>query len=148
MMSNEPMRFSEAPLWIRGEKSKIESHFDNYFEKKIGDDAKKVWHGQHFEWFAELKNRKEKQDNLTLVEEDQYNEFYKLLGFTQHLLNDKGKFHFSSQKTNTFKFDSPIIERLKIILSTEVIDIPSWMCVPTYRDAIVFYDEDFKIITT
>jgi hypothetical protein len=64
MMSNEPMRFSEAPLWVRGEKSKIESHFNNYFEKKIGDDAKKVWHGQHFEWFA---NRVER-DRFTEVD--------------------------------------------------------------------------------
>ena len=26
--------------------------FKNYFEKRVGDRAKNVWHGQHFEWFA------------------------------------------------------------------------------------------------
>ena len=31
---------------------RIEKHFKDYFEKRVGHRAKNVWHGQHFEWFA------------------------------------------------------------------------------------------------
>ena len=33
------------------------------------------------------------------------------------------------------------------ILQTEVKNIPGWMCAPVYRDALVFYDKDKKIIS-
>lgn len=32
--------------------ARIEKHFKDYFEKRVGHRAKNVWHGQHFEWFA------------------------------------------------------------------------------------------------
>ena len=39
------------------------------------------------------------------------------------------------------------IETLKSILRTEIIDIPSWLCAPKYRDAFVFYNKDNKIVS-
>ncbi len=32
--------------------ARIKKHFEDYFEKRVGNRAKNVWHGQHFEWFA------------------------------------------------------------------------------------------------
>lgn len=32
--------------------ARIEKHYKDYFEKRVGARAKNVWHGQHFEWFA------------------------------------------------------------------------------------------------
>jgi hypothetical protein len=98
--------------------------------------------------YDKLKVRNEKRDNLTATEKERLNQLNKLLGFTQYLLNDEKQFHPSSKKINTFKFDNPIVERLKDILKTDVIEIPSWMCAPVYRDALVFYDKDSEIITT
>jgi hypothetical protein len=98
--------------------------------------------------FTKLKVRKDKRNNLTASEEERYLELNSLVGFTQYLLNDKGQFHPSAQKTNTFQSNNPNIDRIKSILLTEVVDIPQWMCAPVYRDAIVFYDKDNKIMTT
>ena len=70
------------------------------------------------------------------------------MGFTQYLLNDKKQIHPSSKKINTYKFDSPIIDRLKNILRNEIVEIPMWVCAPTYRDAIVFYDNGHNIVST
>jgi hypothetical protein len=97
--------------------------------------------------FDRLKVQKNKLNNLTKDEDEKFLELHGLLGFTQYLINDKGHFHSSSKKTNTFKHDDPAIDKIKMILRTEIIEIPSWLCAPVYRDAIVFYDNDNKIIT-
>jgi hypothetical protein len=97
--------------------------------------------------YDNLKISKQKQTNLTPIQEERLNELNELLGFTQYLLTADGQFHPSSKKLNTFKLDDPIIDRLKLILKTEIINIPGWMCAPHYRDAIVFYDKNNKIIT-
>lgn len=40
--------------WMSNEQNfaRIEKHFKDYFEKRVGHRAKNVWHGQHFEWFV------------------------------------------------------------------------------------------------
>ncbi len=98
--------------------------------------------------FDKLKVRKEKRNNLTGREEERYLDLYSLVGHTQYLLNDKGQFHPSAKKTNTFLSNDPNIDRIKNILRTEVVDIPQWMCAPVYRDSIAFYGKDNNIITT
>ena len=95
-----------------------------------------------------LKVRKERRDNLTQVEEERFLELHGLLGFTQYLINDNGHFHPSNKKINTFQFNDPVVSRLTNILRTEIREIPHWMCAPTYRDAVVFYDKSNKIIST
>ncbi len=98
--------------------------------------------------YEKLKFRKDKRNDLTVLEEKQFMELNDLYGFTQYLINDKGRFHPSSTKTHTFKSTDPQIDRLKNILRTEIKDIPSWMCAPMYRDAIVFYDKSNQIVST
>ena len=98
--------------------------------------------------YEKLKARKDKRNDLTVLEEKQFLELHDLLGFTQYLINDKGQFHPSSTKTHTFKSTDPQIDRLKNILRTEIKDIPAWMCAPMYRDAIVFYDKLNQIVST
>jgi len=98
--------------------------------------------------YEKLKVRKDNRNDLTALEEKRLLELNDLFGFTQYLINDKGKFHPSSTKTHTFKSTDPQIDRLKNILQTEVKDIPAWMCAPIYRDAIVFYDKLNRIVST
>ena len=98
--------------------------------------------------YEKLKIRKEKHNDLTVLEKKRYYELHLLFGFTQYLIDDTGQFHPSSTKTNTFKATDPQINILKNILLTEIVDVPSWMCAPIYRDAIVFYDKLNRIIST
>jgi hypothetical protein len=98
--------------------------------------------------YEKLKNRKNKIDDLTKFEEQRFTELDGLLGFTQYLINDKGQFHPSSKRINTFKATDPKIENLKSILRTKINEIPMWMCAPIYRDALAFYDKDNKIVST
>jgi hypothetical protein len=46
--------YENIASWISNAQNfaRIERHFKDYFEKRVGDRAKNVWHGQHFEWFA------------------------------------------------------------------------------------------------
>ena len=97
--------------------------------------------------YDKLKIQKAESNDLIPDEEKRFSKLHELLGFTQYLINDKGQFHPSSKLTNTFKYKEPIVDRIKEILRTEIVDIPRWLCSPIYRDAIVFYDRNHKIIT-
>ena len=63
-MSDQPIGFLKAASWIQDNESQVKEYFDDYFKKRVGENAKKVWHGQHFEWFA---NRVER-DRFTEVD--------------------------------------------------------------------------------
>jgi hypothetical protein len=97
--------------------------------------------------YDKLKSRKSKSNNLTVEEEERFLVLDKLCGFTQYLLDDTNQFHYSSKKTNTFNSTDTKVELLKNILRTEIIDIPSWMCAPMYRDAFVFFDNQDNIVS-
>ena len=49
--------FTKYAKWIKDSESEVKKLYNNYFEKKIGDKSKNVWHGQHFEWFANRVSR-------------------------------------------------------------------------------------------
>lgn len=97
--------------------------------------------------YDNLKSRKSKQHDLTHEEEERLSTLDKLCGFTQYLLDDSNKFHYSAKKTNTFGSTDSKIELLKEILRTEINDVPAWMCAPMYRDGLVFYNSQDKIVS-
>ena len=98
--------------------------------------------------YETLKERRDKLNDLTTLEEERFLELHELTKFTQYLINSRGQFHPSSIKTHTFKSTDPQIDKLKTILLTEIRKIPDWMCAPMYRDAIVFYDKSNHIVST
>ena len=51
-MDKSPIGYEQTADWIRGNGSTVKEHFNNYFDKRVGENATHVWHGQHFEWFA------------------------------------------------------------------------------------------------
>jgi hypothetical protein len=63
------------------------------------------------------------------------------------LIDKAGNFHFSSIKTNTFIHSHPKIQVLKAILQQPAIESVGAMCVPTYRDAVIFYDANKNIVS-
>ena len=98
--------------------------------------------------YEKLKLRREKRKDLNAVEESRFLVLQELLGHTQYLINDKGAFHPSAKKIATFKSIDLEADELKEILTTEIKEVPSWLCAPLYRDAIVFYNNAGHIIST
>lgn len=96
---------------------------------------------------AEFFRLKEHLSILTADEQKRLEELQHLVGVTQYLVDDRGRFHPSAKKTNSFPHDHPAVERIKQILLTDVVDIPLWMCSPFYRDALVFYNRDGHIVS-
>lgn len=97
--------------------------------------------------YDRLKVRKEKRNDLGTSDEERLAELHDLLGFTQYLINDNGRFYPSAEKTHTFQNDDPVVEKLKRILKTEVREVLMLLCAPVYRDAVVFYDQDHQIVS-
>ena len=97
--------------------------------------------------YDRLKTRRDKHQILSTEEEENLANLGGLLGYTQYLINDKGQFHPSSKRTNTFLNGDPAIDRIKSILQTKINDIPRWLCAPIYRDALVFYNSDNEIVS-
>lgn len=97
--------------------------------------------------YNRLKVKKEKRNNLTDTEEIRLSELNELLGTTQYLIDNTGRFHFSSQRTNTFIRGNEEISLLKNILLTKTTNVNNWMCAPIYRDAIVFYKSSGEIVS-
>lgn len=95
-----------------------------------------------------LKVRKQRQNNLTSAEKIRLLELQALLECTQFIVNDKAQFHPSSTKTHRFKSSEPQAQQLKDILRTAIKEIPYWMCAPIYRDAIIFYDSQHRLLST
>lgn len=94
-----------------------------------------------------LKVRKQKRNNLNENEETRLIELNALLDVTQYLIDNTGRFHFSSQRTNTFIRGNEEISLLKNILLTKTTNVNNWMCAPIYRDAIVFYKSSGEIVS-
>ncbi len=93
-----------------------------------------------------LNSRKAKR-GITKEQEEKYELLTKLTN-TQFLIDSNGNFHSSSEKIRTLKRNDSELERLITILEIEAKDAPAWMCGPVYRDAVVFYDNNDRIIST
>lgn len=74
--------------------------------------------------YENLKIKKETSGRLSTSEEDRLSFLDSLLNFTQYLINDKGQFHPSSKKVNTFSATDANAIRIKNILLTEIKDVP------------------------
>lgn len=64
MSENKSIGYPKIAQWIRDNPARVEKNFNDYFALKVGDKSSEVWHGQHFEWFA---NRVER-DRFTEVD--------------------------------------------------------------------------------
>lgn len=62
-------------------------------------------------------------------------------------VTEDGLFQPDSTLTGTFKNGHAIAERIKQILQTEIEESMAFLCAPVYRDALVFYDQNDKVIS-
>lgn len=58
-----------------------------------------------------------------------------------------GNFDNTSEKISSFQRNSQDVIKLNHILEIKVINLLSWMCLPIYRDAIVFYNKTGEIVS-
>ena len=98
--------------------------------------------------YEQLKQRKFRKNDLSDLQEIRFIELENLVGYTQYIRNEKGEFHPSAKKTNTFKSTDQQGIDLQNILKTKIQNIPDWMCAPIYRDALVFYNKNGEILET
>ena len=98
--------------------------------------------------YERLKNRLREFTELSSAEISEFERLKMYHESTHYIVNSHGEFHPSAEKTGTFDKKSPVVEKLRQILNTPIKTIPSWMCGPTYRDAIVFYDSRSTIVAT
>ncbi|MDJ1501676.1 hypothetical protein [Xanthocytophaga agilis] len=94
-----------------------------------------------------VKSRKGQGEILTTHDENRFKKLHELLYYKDYLLNDAGQFHPSSKRINFFINGDPVIDKIRLILQTEVVETPRWLCKPEYRDAMVFYDKSGKVIS-
>ena len=92
-------------------------------------------------------HRRKERHGLTQEQEEKYAYLHKLTT-TQFLIDSDGNFHASSEKIQTLKKNDGKLKELVAILEIDANDVPTWMCSPVYRDAIVFYDHSGQVIST
>lgn len=65
----------------------------------------------------------------------------------QRITDPDKKLNLSSMKISSFQCNDADVLTLVHILEIDVVNLPSWMCVPIYRDAIVFYDKKKEMVS-
>ncbi|MBE7169050.1 MAG: hypothetical protein INR73_00575 [Williamsia sp.] len=98
--------------------------------------------------YEQLKTSKHGRENAGSQEDQRYKELTRLLADTHYLVDKAGNFHFSSNKINTFRHDDTQVHAFRQILETDTRDELKLLCAPEYRDALVFYDQSGKIVST
>jgi hypothetical protein len=63
------------------------------------------------------------------------------------LVKEESLFQPGSKRTGTFKNDHPTAERIKESLQTDIEDSMAYLCAPVYREALVFYDSNNKVVS-
>lgn len=68
--------------------------------------------------------------------------------YGQFIISDNGTLHTSAVLTHTFAKNSPQAEQLMQILSADTHPFIVSGCIPLYRDAIIFYNNDGTIVSS
>ncbi len=103
-----------------------------------------------FEVYETLFNKYKKDDNsLTEVESAELKRLRKSNLYTQEnnfLFTDNKKINETAELVYSFDKSTNVKDELIEILKIPFIDYDAWMCSPIYRDAILFYDTNDKLI--
>lgn len=69
------------------------------------------------------------------------------LDYNGYIVDENGQFFPHSIKTHAFQHDHPIAIRIKELLQIEIEEHFKWLCAPVFRDAIVFYDGNNRVVS-
>ena len=67
--------------------------------------------------------------------------------YNNRITDLNGNLGNTSEKISSFQRNSQDVIKLNHILEIKVINLLSWMCLPIYRDAIVFYNKTGEIVS-
>ncbi|MGO4707836.1 hypothetical protein AB4Y90_01730 [Chryseobacterium sp. 2TAF14] len=107
-------------------------YFETYSLQR-GSEYEKIIHEKE-ELYNRLIKKTEQSKELELLDFQ--------LNNVQFLFDEFHELHFSAKKQKRFYSKENEAKELIKIFKTKTQNIPSWMCTPIYRDAIVFYDKE------
>jgi hypothetical protein len=70
------------------------------------------------------------------------------LNGASYIMNTNGQFDATADKIATVRKGTNENEEINRIVSLPLTEVPSWMCAPFYRDALIFRTEDNQLIDT
>jgi hypothetical protein len=70
------------------------------------------------------------------------------ISWHKHRITDPDKkLNLSSKKISSFQCNDADVLTLVRILEIDIVNLPSWMCMPIYRDAIIFYNKRKEMVS-
>jgi len=90
--------------------------------------------------------KKSTEESLTIVESKEFDFLDSQLNRVQFLFNENQEKHYSAVRVKKCNSSENETIELNKILSTKTQKVPSWMCLPIYRDAIVFYSDNNEVV--
>lgn len=66
--------------------------------------------------------------------------------YKQRITDSDKKLNLSSKKISSFQCNDDVLTLVRI-LKIDIVNLPSWMCLPIYRDAIIFYNKKREIVS-
>ena len=117
-------------------------HLKNWLKDQLYRplSIKKYWESLEFSYLETYSGLEVGEDDIEVGEDY-------MVDPVNYLLFHECKFHKSAKKTNSFEFNSAFVTELKKILSIPFKKSLTTLCVPVYRDAIVFYSDKDEIIS-
>ena len=99
----------------------------------------------------EIKRIKKEIESARFMQISKLNKEIKVLEdeiniYNSHIININGGLHKSASKVYRFQKEDNEIKSILEILNTKFEEQMFWMCSPIYRDAIVFYSKEDKIV--
>ncbi|MBO9204554.1 MULTISPECIES: hypothetical protein [Niastella] len=70
------------------------------------------------------------------------------LEYNGYIEDENGQFFPYSIRTGTFQHDHPIAIQVKNLLQIEIEHHEKYLCAPVYRDAIIFYDQTQRSVSS
>jgi hypothetical protein len=70
------------------------------------------------------------------------------LNETSLIIGTDGRFDITAEKKTSFRKETDDSTRFSKIINTPLNEVPYWMCAPFYRDALIFRDNENRIINT
>lgn len=71
-----------------------------------------------------------------------------ILNGTSFIIDKREQFDVTAEKIATIRKGTTENEEILRIVNRTLTDVPSWMCAPFYRDALIFRTKDNQIIDT
>ena len=119
-------------------------YFETYSLQR-GTSYEKIFTAKESQ-FNQLLLKKATKEIISIDESKELDILDSQLNRLQFLFNEDKEKHYSAERIKNSNSSEDEILELHNILSIKTQKIPSWMCAPIYRDAIVFYNDKSEVV--